>query len=123
MSREANPDMGHPLLIEMGYRELLDMVTPEEVRMAQVLLSPFLKEYGPAGVEKVAVLSYLFGVKQGCHEMCGDNPRGSLISHLIDANYMGRVYGFLQASLLSGKLEISPGVLQRFEFHPPDERY
>ena len=108
--REDNPDMERPLLEEL---------TPEEVHEAQELLAPFLKEYGPAGVEKVAVLAYLFGVKQGCHEMYGDT-RGNLASHFADVNYMGKVYGFMQAMLLFCKLEVSPQILQRFDFRPPD---
>lgn len=95
------------------------MVTPEEVRAVQELLAPFLKEYEPAGVEKVAVLAYLFGVKQGCQDMYGDT-RGNLVSHLINVSYAGKSYGFMDAVLLFGKVEISPQILQHFDFRPPD---
>ena len=54
-----------PLLEEPGHRQLLETITPEEVQKAQKLLAPFVKEYKMAGVEKVAVLAYLFGIKQG----------------------------------------------------------
>lgn len=122
MSREESPDMERPLLEELGHHELLSMVTPEEVHAAQELLAPFLKEYGLAGVEKVAVLAYLFGVKQGYHEMCGGNARGNLASHLVKVTYAGQVHGFMEAALLFGKVDISPQILRRLDFHPPDEQ-
>ena len=121
MDRKEDPGIDRPLLEEMGHYELLSMLTPEEFHAAQKLLAPFLKEYGPAGVEPVAVLAYLFGVKQGCHEVYGGKVRRNLISHLVNANYIGKVYGFIQAMLFFGKLEISPQILPRFDFRPKDE--
>lgn len=120
MSREENPGMEQPLLEELGHHELLSMITQEEVHTAQKLLTPFLKEYSRAGVEKVAILAYLFGVKQGYHEMFGENARRNLASHLLDVSYAGKVYGFMEAVLLFGKVEISPQILQHFDFRPPD---
>lgn len=122
MAREENPDMERPLLEELGHHELLSMITQEEVHAAQKLLTPFLKEYSRAGVEKVAILAYLFGVKQGLHEMFGGNARRNLASHLVDVSYAGKVYGFMEAALLFGKVEISPQILQRIDFHLPDEQ-
>ena len=121
MSREEKPGMEQPLLEELGHHELLSIITSEEVYAAQQLLAPFLKEYSRAGVEKVAVLAYLFGIKQGYHEMYGENAGRNLASHLIDVSYAGKVYGFMEAVLLFGKVEISPQILQRLDFHLPDE--
>lgn len=73
-------------------------------------------------MEKVAILAYLFGVKQGYHEMYGENARRNLAAHLIDVSYAGKVYGFMEAVLLFGKVEISPQIPQYFDFHPPDKQ-
>lgn len=122
MSREENLDMERPLLKKLGHHELLSMITQEEIHTTQKLLALFPKEYGWAGVEKAAILAYLFGANQGYHEMYGENGRKNLISHLIAVSYAGKVYGFMDAVVLFGKVEISPQVLLLFDFRPPNEQ-
>ncbi len=104
-----------PLLEEPGHHQLLETITPEEVQEAQKLLAPFVKEYKMAGVEKVAVLAYLFGVKQGRQEILYDTSRRNLAKDMIDANYAGKLHGFMEAVLLFGKVSIAPSILQRIE--------
>lgn len=116
MNSNGNSMENQPLLEELGHHELLSMITPEEVKAAQKTLAPFLKEYKAAGVEKVAVLAYLFGVKQGIQEMYSQNAGKCLSTCLIDVNYMGKLQGFMEAILLFGNVVPFPlSILKRTE--------
>ena len=88
------------LLQILGYREMLGLITPEEIRSAMKDLKPFLKEFKVVDPGVVAVLAYLFGIQQGYHEMYGEQATGNLASKIMQVNHMGKVYGFVEAMVL-----------------------
>lgn len=92
-----------PLLKAVGYQKLMEMISPEEVQKAQVLLKPFLTNLGPIGIEKIAILAYLMGIQQGYHELYSDSSAKIFAERLLEVNRMGKVYGFLNAVLLFGQ--------------------
>lgn len=92
-----------PLLTTMGYQKLLEMISPEEIQQAQVLLKSFLTNLSPIGIEKIAILAYLMGIQQGYHELYSDSAAKNLAERLLEVNRMGKVYGFLNAVLLFGQ--------------------
>ena len=91
-----------PLLESLGAQKLIESVTKEDVVSAQTLLAPFLKDYRHVDNESVAVLAYLFGVKQGIDDMFGELSGKTLAKHMERSYRMGESLGFTKALYLFG---------------------
>ena len=57
-----------PLLKSHGYKAIIEGLTRTDTQQVAELLKPFLHDLADAGLEKVAILTYMIGIKQGRHE-------------------------------------------------------
>ena len=62
-----------PLLKSLGYKAMLETIPSEDAQLAKSLLAPFLRDFVGVDAEKVAVLAYLLGVKQGSCNSSGED--------------------------------------------------
>jgi hypothetical protein len=111
-----------PLLKTVGYQGLLEQLTSENAEEARLLLEPFLQDFKGVDKEKVAILSYLLGVREGMHTMMsasGEEP--SFNRRLTELYNTGRQHGFHQALLLFGKTPKIDVITPKKKTAPPDK--
>lgn len=105
ISTQASPPNKDLLLNNIGYKKLLEIISPEEIQEAKYLLGTFLQGMGGVDVETIAVFSYLFGVKQHYQNLYGVDKQGRTFADT--AEYLvnvGKQLGFYEALLLFGKV-------------------
>ncbi|MBM6897756.1 hypothetical protein H9X86_10360 [Pseudoflavonifractor capillosus] len=80
-------------------QELISMLTPGEVRDAQLRLRVFLKDYSVIGLERMVILAYLIGEKDA---LCAnvDCSAETLATRLKQIYGMGKRHGFTEAAML-----------------------
>lgn len=80
-------------------QELISMLTPGEVRDAQLRLRVFLKDYSVIGLERMVILAYLIGGKDA---LCAnvDCSAETLATRLKQIYGMGKRHGFTEAAML-----------------------
>jgi len=111
-------DNDTPLLKSLGYERLLETMTPDDTQQAFELLDSFFRAFSGVGADKIAVLAYLFGVKQGIHEGRGPTDKKAFEAQLYRLYEMGKQHGLRQMALLFG---VDPMFAPRFYFgHKPD---
>lgn len=91
-----------PLLKSVGYQSLIETMTPEDVLLATDLLSPFLKDFIGVEIKKIAVLAYLFGVKQGYQELTGGVDGKYFENKMLKVYEMGKQHGLHHMAILLG---------------------
>ena len=65
-------------LKSIDYKKVIEGLTQTETQQAAELLNLFLRDLSSAGIERVAVLAYLIGVKQGRYELV-EHAKGKLM--------------------------------------------
>lgn len=85
-------------------QELISMLTPGEVRDAQLRLRVFLKDYSVIGLERMVILAYLIGEKDA---LCAnvDCSAETLATRLKQIYGMGKRHGFTEAAMLFNSLK------------------
>lgn len=80
-------------------QELISMLTPGEVRDAQIRLGVFLRDYSIIGLERMVILAYLLGEKDG---LCASGTFSAdiLAGRLKQIYDMGKTHGFTEAAML-----------------------
>lgn len=94
-----------PLLSSIGYKGLLELITPEDMQRAKFLLGQFLQDMRGQDNENVVLLSYLFGIKQNLSDMYKVDAAGkSFVGRMMEFYNKGKQHGFYEALLISGKM-------------------
>jgi len=91
-----------PLLKSHGHIAIIEGLTRTDTQQAVELLKPFLHDLSDAGLEKVAILAYMIGIKQGRHEMV---ERAK--DKLMEFHKAGMKSALLQLSL---KVHMNPSI-------------
>lgn len=99
------------LLKTIGYQKLMEMITPAEVQEAKLSLKQFIRDFNGLDSETLSTFAYLFGIKQGIHEMYGG--RKCLVDHMTNIYRMGKQHGIHLTLLLAGKGATSTDISQR----------
>ena len=91
-----------PLLKSVGYHSLIETMVPEDALLAKELLEPFLHDYAGIETEKVAILAYLFGQKQGFQELYYGDKGKYFEDKLMKVHEMGKQHGLHHMAILFG---------------------
>lgn len=102
-----------PLLKSIGYQCMLETMGPEDASEAKALLRQFLHDFTGVETEKVAILAYLLGVKQGVHEMCDEGRNHYLEEKIYRAHRMGLQHGYHHMAIMFGA---EPTIKLNFSF-------
>lgn len=107
-----------PLLKSLGYLRLIETMTSNEAQQARETLDPFLSDFSDVETNRVAVLTYLFGIRQGMHEgCCCCEGNGNYLDGKLQKVYeQGMQRGFQHMALLLGA-EIDCTIKR-----PPDQK-
>ena len=89
------------VLGKLEIQDLISMLTPNEVQAAQEKLKIFVKEYSVIGPERLAVLAYLIGEKNGVYASTNLQEE-AFAEHLHQIYNMGKRHGFTEATILFG---------------------
>jgi len=93
-----------PILKTIGHKQLVSMITPDEVTQTKPLLEQFFTDYKLFDAKLLATLAYLIGIKQGVHEMQGETNKGkSLAEQLLKVYNIGKLHGFNEGVILVTK--------------------
>ena len=91
-----------PLLESLGYQRMIETISPDDIRPALKLLSQFLTDFADVDYRKVAVLAYLFGVRQGSHDHIDGIDSRFIEEKILRAHEMGRQQGLHHMAVLLG---------------------
>lgn len=102
-------DSNESLLKSSGYQQMIESFTPVDVSQAVEALEEFLKDFANVEKQRVAVLSYLFGMRQGYHDLVhahqdrADGIKSNFVEETIKrAMELGRQHGLRHMALLFG---------------------
>lgn len=105
LSAQLPPGSQDPLSKTIGYKTLLNMITPEDMQEARFLLSEFLHDFKGLYNEKTVLLAYLLGAKQRNHDIYGTDASGrSFAGRMAELYRMGKTHGVYETLFLLGKI-------------------